>query len=121
MDLLVDLCTGARLARGLKEYGQIVNFVGNWVADPGDAEILRLGFENKAVVITRDKDFGTLAVLRRQHHSGIVRLVELSPDRELFLCLWVLTHHAEDLKRGCLITVERHRIRVREPDFEAEK
>lgn len=76
---------------------------------------LRIALEQRRVVITRDKDFGTLAVLHGQSHRGIVRLIELPPTLELRLCSLVLGQHAGNLDRGCLITVEHHRIRVREP------
>jgi len=69
------------------------------------------------VVITRDKDFGTLAVRDRQSHSGIVRLVNLPPAREHALCVSMLERHQPDLARGALITVEAHRVRVREPEY----
>jgi len=113
MKLLVDACAGVRLARALQGAGHVVDFVGDWSHDPGDEEILRISHEQQRIVITRDKDFGTLAVLRQQLHCGIVRLVELPPNRELPLCLSVLERHGEDLRRSCLITVEAHRIRVR--------
>ena len=114
MKLLVDACAGLRLARALRSTDHAVKFVGDWDQDPGDEEILKIAREQQRVVVTRDKDFGTLAVLQQRLHCGIVRLVELPPDREVLMCLSVLNQHAEDLQRSYLITVEAHRIRVRE-------
>ena len=116
MKVLVDACAGVRLVQTLQAAGHEIDFVGDWSHDPGDEEILRIAHEQQRVVITRDKDFGTLAVLHQQLHCGVVRLVELPPGRELSLCLSVLEGHADDLQRRCLITVEAHRIRVRESD-----
>lgn len=62
MKVLVDTCAGVRLAQGIESAGHEMDFVGNWGHDPGDEEILRIRYEQRRVVITRDKDFGTLAV-----------------------------------------------------------
>jgi predicted nuclease of predicted toxin-antitoxin system len=117
MKLLVDACAGRRLASALRAAGHDVDFVGDWGADPGDNEILETARTQQRSIVTRDKDFGTLAVLERKPHCGIIRLVELPPGLELPLCLRVLDEHAADLERGCLITAEPHRIRIREPEL----
>ena len=93
--------------------GHTVEFVGDWRSDPGDTEILRLAHESRAVLVTRDKDFGTLAVLRGHPHHGIVRLVELPPDKEREICLAVLAAHSGVLIAGALVTVTEDRIRIR--------
>lgn len=116
MKLLVDACAGRRLAAALRDAGHDVDFVGDWTRDPGDDEILEAARAQGRIVVTRDKDFGTLAVRERKAHCGIVRLVELAPAAEAPLCLTVLADHAQDLARGCLITAEAHRIRIREPE-----
>lgn len=118
MKVLVDACAGRRLAGALREAGHDVVFVGDWTSDPGDDEILATARAQGRIVLTRDKDFGTLAVLEREPHCGIVRLIELPPTVEAPLCLSVLAGHADDLARGCLITVEAHRLRIREPEAE---
>jgi len=115
MKLLVDACAGRRLARDLQTDHEVV-FAGDWERDPGDDEILALARAEHRVIITRDKDFGTISVRDRQAHWGIVRLVELSPTQELISCRDALARFALDLERGALITVEAHRIRIREPD-----
>ena len=116
MKLLVDACAGQKVANGLRQAGHDLVFAGDWDKDPGDDEILALAQAEQRVVITRDKDFGTLAVRDKLPHCGIVRLVELPPGKELELCLAVLVRYAADLARGALITVDAHRIRVRESE-----
>jgi predicted nuclease of predicted toxin-antitoxin system len=112
--VLVDACAGGRLAQALRAAGHDVAFVGDWDKDPGDEEILALAHAEQRVVVTRDKDFGTLAVRDRQTHCGIVRLVELPPSREQALCQRILLTHELALRRGALVTAEVHRIRIRE-------
>jgi len=116
MKLLVDACVGRRLAAQLLQAGHDVVFVGNWPEDPGDDEILAMACAEHRVIITRDKDFGTLAVRDKQPSCGIVRLVNLPPVREVELCIEVLPRHATELARGALITLDAHRIRLREAE-----
>ena len=114
MKLLVDTCAGRRLAQALHTAEPDVVFVGDRTEDPGDDEMISQAAAEQRVIITRDKDFGALAVRDRQPHCGIIRLVELPPARELGLCQTILTHHEVALRRGALITAEVHRIRIRE-------
>jgi predicted nuclease of predicted toxin-antitoxin system len=116
MRLLVDACAGAKLARALRAAGHDVVFAGDWKEDPGDEEILALAQAEERTVITRDKDFGSLAVRDRKPHCGIARLVELPPSRELAICQTILNGHEGELREGALITAELHRIRIRKPE-----
>lgn len=116
MKLLVDACAGRRLVAHLLRAGHDVVFVGDWHKDPGDDEILGIAHAEQRVIITRDKDFGTLAVRDKHPNCGIVRLVELPPLREVELCLEVLARHSTELASGALITLDAHRIRLREAE-----
>lgn len=100
----------------LRRVGHDVVFVGEWPEDPGDGEILAIARAEARVIITRDKDFGTLAVRDKAPNCGIVRLVELPPIREVELCLEVLARHASELACGALITLDAHRVRLREAE-----
>jgi predicted nuclease of predicted toxin-antitoxin system len=116
MKLLVDACAGGKLTAGLRSAGHDVDFAGDWPTTAEDEQILEKVRLQERIVITRDKDFWTLSVRDKLPHCGVVRLVELPPQRELELCLSALQRHASDLARGALITIEAHRIRVREPE-----
>jgi predicted nuclease of predicted toxin-antitoxin system len=114
--LLVDVCAGRRLAKELRVAGHDVDFAGDWPRNAEDDEILESANSQKRIVVTRDKDLGDLAVRDKLPRCGIVRLVELPPDLELKLCIEALTRHEEELRRGALVTVQAHRIRIREPE-----
>ena len=60
-----------------------------------------------------DKDFGELAIVRGQSHSGIVRLVALSTSQQAEMCAAVLPKYAPELEAGAIVTAEAARIRVR--------
>jgi predicted nuclease of predicted toxin-antitoxin system len=66
------------------------------------------------VLVTLDKDFGELGVLRQAPHCGIVRLVNFRAADQGRACAQVLERHAEDLRRGALITAEPGRVRIRQ-------
>ena len=75
MKVLIDSCVAGSVAAALSAAGHEVESVAEWPLDPGDAAILVRAHDNAQVVLTLDKDFGELAVVRGQPHAGIVRLV----------------------------------------------
>jgi predicted nuclease of predicted toxin-antitoxin system len=115
MRILLDSCVWGRARQDLEAAGHEVVCVGDWPADPGDEEILTRAQEEARVLVTLDKDFGELAVLRHLPHSGIIRLVGISARRQATICLAVLAKHEADLQSGAIITAEPGRVRIRLP------
>lgn len=103
----------------LEAAGHDVVAAADWEKDPGDEEILAQAFRERRVLITLDKDFGELAIVRGSPHSGILRLVNFSALRQASVCLQILVQHGEDLAAGALITAEPGRLRIRPPDSSA--
>ena len=66
--------------------------------------------------VREDKDFGELAVVRRQPHAGIVRLAGLPTAQQAPVAAVALARYAEELHRGALVTAESDRTRVRPGD-----
>ena len=98
----------------LARAGHDVLWTGDWEKDPGDDEILAIAHNESRVLITLDKDFGELAIVFGQPHSGILRLVNMSTKQQGDVCIEVLTRYESNLLNGALITAERGRVRVRE-------
>lgn len=96
--------------------GHDVVWTGDWEQDPGDDAILAYAFQEGRALVTLDKDFGALAVLHGQAHAGIMRLVNLSVAEQTAAVQQVLDSHERELTSGALVTVERHRVRIRMPD-----
>lgn len=71
MKLLLDTCISGATAVSLKAAWHDVIWAGDWPADPGDDEIMALAHQEGRILITLDKDFGELAVVREQAHAGI--------------------------------------------------
>lgn len=116
MKVLIDACLAGSVAPALVEAGHEVECVVDWSSDPGDEAILGHAKNAAQVVLTIDEDFGELAVVRAQPHSGIVRLVGFTAAQQANACLAILNHYAAELAEGALITAEPGRTRVRPKD-----
>jgi predicted nuclease of predicted toxin-antitoxin system len=114
--VLLDTCVSPASKSVLIQAGHDVVWVGDWPRDPGDEALLDLARSDGRVVVTLDKDFGELAVVRGKLHCGIVRLVDLSVSEQAPLARNALRIYATELVDGAIVTVERHRVRVRPGD-----
>lgn len=81
--------------------------------DPGDAAILDLSHSAERVLVTLDKDFGELAIVKGAPHAGIIRLVGIRARDQGPVAVQVLAAHSEDLRSRAILTVEPDRVRVR--------
>ncbi len=113
MNILLDTCVWGGVRLELKNAGHDVVWAGDWDQDPGDEDILALAYREKRILVTLDKDFGELVMVRGLPHSGIVRLVNISAKKQASYCLYVLNTYTVELASGALIEVERDRIRIR--------
>ncbi len=86
---------------------------GTWGEGPGDEEILRRAHAERRVLVTLDKDFGEIAIVRGVAHSGIVRLVEVRARDHGRVLNDILARYGDDLRAGAIVTVEPGRVRVR--------
>ena len=116
MKILLDSCISAVLRPPLNAAGHDVIWVGDWPQDPGDSQILAFAHREQRIVITLDKDFGSLAVRDKQPHTGIIRLVNLSLRDQPTVCAQILDKHGLTLLSGAIITADQRRLRIRLPD-----
>lgn len=113
MKLLLDTCVWGGARTVLQSAGHDVAWTGAWAEDPGDEQILAYAHAENRVLVTLDKDFGELAVVRGQQHSGIIRLVDISATRQGDVCVWLLNKYAAELEKRAIITVDDTRVRIR--------
>jgi predicted nuclease of predicted toxin-antitoxin system len=111
--VLLDSCVWGGTRDELLALGHDVVWAGDWPVDPGDAEILTRAHAEGRVLVTLDKDFGELAVVRGVPHSGIVRVVGHGARQQGRVIAQVLASHGSELSAGALVTVEPGRLRVR--------
>lgn len=115
MKLLLDACVWGKAASELIAAGHDALWAGDWNEDPSDDDILSRAHSEARVVVTLDKDFGTLAVFHNVPHTGILRLVDVPARDQAKLCLTVIARHAAELAAGAIITAGRGRLRIRPP------
>ena len=114
MKVLLDSCVWAGARHALVDAGHDVTTVADeWSADPGDQKILDAAHASGRVLITLDKDFGELAVVKNVEHAGIVRLVAVRARDQGPVSARVLADHEEELALGAIVTVEPDRVRIR--------
>jgi predicted nuclease of predicted toxin-antitoxin system len=113
LNVLLDTCVWGGALAVLRAAGHRVEWVGEWPTDPGDEEILRHATASTSVLVTLDKDFGELAVIRGTRHCGILRLVGLRGQQQAPACLAALLRYGEELTAGAIVTVEPGRVRFR--------
>ena len=118
MKLLLYTCVWGGAKRDLITAGHDVVWAGDWPEDPGDEQLLSREREEGRIVVTLDKDFGELAIVRGQAHVGIVRLVDQSGPHQPATCLHVLSAYGANLEAGAIVTAEPGRLRFRPPDSE---
>ena len=120
MKVLLDTCVAGGVRKALSDAGHDVVWAGDWSTDPGDEEILDRAHQESRVLVTLDKDFGELAIVRGQPHSGIVRLVAQSTSEQARVCVALLARYGSELEVGAIITLEVGRVRVRPATDRAE-
>lgn len=115
MRFLIDESSDARFAGHLRRHGHDAIVIG--VDYPGgldDQLVLQLAYRDQRILITSDRDFGTLTVVRQQPHNGVI-LFRLSPFASLTLKVsrleHVLTHFASQLDQFLVVTHDRVRVR----------
>ncbi len=120
MNLLLDTCVWGKSADELRAAGHDVIWAGDWTEDPGDEEILARAAAEGRVLVTLDKDFGTLAIARGRRHRGLVRIVDISARRQGSVIRYVLQHYGDELQAGAVVTASPGRVRIRPPDQESD-
>jgi predicted nuclease of predicted toxin-antitoxin system len=111
--VLLDTCISGTACAEIASAGHDVLWTGDWTKDPGDDEILAQAHAEARVLVTLDKDFGELAIVRERPHAGIVRLVGIRAGEQARVCLAVLARYGDALTAGAIVTVEPGRVRVR--------
>jgi len=111
--VLLDACIAKVAAEELRAGGHDVAHMAVVDPDPGDDAILERARVEDRVLVTLDRDFGHLAVVRGVPHRGIVRLTGLRANQQGSAATMVLETYADELALGAIVTVEPGRVRVR--------
>ena len=112
----MDSCVSGRLKDSLAAAGHDVEWCGDWPRDPGDHSVLAFAHEHQRTLITLDKDFGELAILKGNPHSGIIRLSGIGLAEQSAAISEIIRLHGVELVRGAIITATTGRLRIRIPE-----
>lgn len=118
MKILLDSCVWGGARKTLEDCGHDVVWSGDWDQDPGDLEILAVAQREERILVTLDKDFGELVMVRGIPHHGILRLVDFAGRQQGPACIKALELYGMELQRGAIVTAEPGRMRIRPPDNE---
>ena len=113
MRLFLDTCVWGGARKELAALGHDVVWAGDWREDPGDEEILARAYGESRILVTLDKDFGEIAIVRGTPHSGIIRLVNLAARKQGVVCQRVIDMYGPELQTGAIVTAEPGRLRIR--------
>jgi predicted nuclease of predicted toxin-antitoxin system len=111
--ILLDSCVWGGTKAGLLALGHDVVWCGDWERDPGDKAILETARLENRILVTLDKDFGELAIVRHMPHCGIIRLVGFRAREQSSACATVVEQYAVELLSGGIATVTPHQLRIR--------
>ena len=113
ISILLDSCVWGGVMPALLDAEYDVEWAGAWPQDPGDEAILTYAETFGRILVTLDKDFGELAILKGMPHHGIVRLSGFKATQMAGAIHYVLSNYHEALVNGAMITVDPKKIRVR--------
>jgi predicted nuclease of predicted toxin-antitoxin system len=111
--ILLDTCVWGGVLPVLLELGHDVIWCGSWEKDPGDTAILTAAHSGNRILVTLDKDFGELAILKGMPHHGIARLTGFRAGRMAAAIHHIVTTYEDELADGAIITADPERIRIR--------
>jgi len=114
--IFLDSCIAKSVKFHLLSEGYDVEWCGDWSSDPGDEEILSYTRQEKRILVTLDKDFGELAIVKKIPHCGILRFVNMSIKKQSDICSRMVKKYGELLQAGGMVTVESNRVRIRPPE-----
>ncbi|MGI8907480.1 MAG: DUF5615 family PIN-like protein [Candidatus Sumerlaeaceae bacterium] len=116
LKILLDSCIWGGAFPQLEALGYDVEYAGQWAVDPGDEEILKRAESDSRILITLDKDFGELAIVRGAPHKGIIRLSGFSATEQAWISHQILLRYALELMAGALVVADPQKIRIRPPE-----
>lgn len=111
--IMLDSCVWGGALPTLADLGHDVVWSGSWAKDPGDLAIMIAAHVEQRILVTLDKDFGELAILKGFPHSGIVRLNGFRAAQMASAIHHVVTAYEHELIAGAIVTVDPERIRIR--------
>lgn len=112
--LLLDENIGVLVARSLEQGGFDVISVAEVIPGASDNQVIEYARNERRIVVTFDKDFGSLVFQCREEHQGVIllRLQDETPTYVSGLLTQLLRQHGPELARHFTV-VAKDSIRIR--------
>ena len=118
MNFLIDNALSPRVAAGLRAAGHdAVHVLDYGMHAATDEAIFERAALESRVVVSADTDFGTLLALREATSPSVILLRAPSlrrADGQVALILVAVPSTEAALRRGAIVILERHRLRLRD-------
>jgi predicted nuclease of predicted toxin-antitoxin system len=95
--------------------GHDVVWSGNRAKEPGDRAILESTHSGGRILVTLDKDFGELAILKGLPHSGIIRPTGFRSHEMASVIHHLPCSYGGEHLEGAIVTATPERVRIRRP------
>jgi predicted nuclease of predicted toxin-antitoxin system len=104
------------IVQRLRADGHEVVYIAELSPSSPDEQVLRLANDQRAVLVTMDKDFGELVFRLGRLTTGIllVRAPDISTEERATLVAGVVREHGEELS-GAFAVVSATKLRIRRP------
>ncbi len=111
---MVDESTGIAVVNFLRSAGYDVLSVAETMSQASDSDILARASNEGRILVTNDKDFGSLAFRSGQTHRGVLllRLQDERPTNRVRVLKAVLEEYADRLPDHFTVATE-NRVRIR--------
>ena len=105
MRFLADESLDGPIVQGMRAAGHDVTYVTELAPGLVDEDVLALGHQSQAVLITSDKDFGELVFARALPHDGVLllRLHGLDPAEKVNRTVKVIADLGKALSQGLTV------------------
>ncbi len=114
MTLFVDESVDRQIVDWLRRDGHSALYVAEMERGVSDEAVIRAADEEKAVLLTADKDFGELMFRQSRLSQGciLVRLAGLSPEIKAKIVASVIREHGDESPQAFTV-ISPHALRIR--------